>query len=301
MSAVEKIQTVNSFFRTVLAMFVVGGMSAGGWYGYTTYNAAELEGQRKDQELQEAQHALDAKAQALFASQEKVAGQRQLLDQKDVELADKDGEITDLNTEVEQKSVEIERLDTAMRLHKMQRRLARLTVLDIVRDPETDQLYTDIEFVELNETGDPIDEAKRFRIDGDVIYVDYWVVKFEDKYVERADMERGVSICLFHRIFGELQKPKDGFHVDKPGTRPGAYARGSVMSDLEKQIWEDFWSIANDPGKADELGIRALHGDAPSIKVTKGKTYKITIRAAAGPEIEVDEGGVEDETSTVPS
>ena len=85
MSAVEKLQTVNSFFRTVLAMFVVGGMSAGGWYGYTTYNAAEREGQRKDQELQEAQHALDAKEQALVASQEKVAGQRQLLDQKDVD------------------------------------------------------------------------------------------------------------------------------------------------------------------------------------------------------------------------
>jgi hypothetical protein len=291
--AVEKLQTINSFFRTLLALFVVGCMSAGGWYGYTTYNAAELEGQRKDQALQEAQQALDAKEQALAASQQQVASQKQLLNQKDLELAEKDTEITNLNEEVAQQEVEIERLETAMRLHKMQRRLARLTVLDTRQDPETEQLYTKIEFVELDETGEPIGKPKQFEIEGDMVYVDSWVVKFEDKYVERADMERGVSICMFHRIFGERQKPKDGFYLDEPGTRPGPYARGSVMSDLEKRIWDDFWNIANDPVQADELGIRTAHGDAVSIRVTKGKTYTITIRAAAGPEIQVDEDGAD--------
>jgi hypothetical protein len=296
--AVEKLQTINSFFRTVLALFVVGGLSAGGWYGYTTYNAAEIEGQRKDQAIQEAEQALRNKEQELLASHERISSQQQLLVQKDVELAGKDAEITDLNAEVAKQLVEIERLDTAMRLHKMQRRLARLDVLDVVKDTETGEVYTEIEFVELNELGDPIGEARQFRIDGDMVYVDYWVVKFEDKYVELADMERGVSICMFHRIFGELQKPKDGFHLDEPGTRPGAYARGSVMSDLERNIWNDFWGIANDPAKAEKMGIRTLHGDAVSIKVTNGKTYKITIRAAAGPEIEVDEGPAEGDAAT---
>ncbi len=287
--AVEKLQTINSFFRTVLALFVVGCMSAGGWYGYTTYNAAELEGQRKDQELQKAKQALDAKEQALVASQQQIASQQQLLDQKDSELADKAIEITNLNNEVAQQEVEIERLETAMRLHKMQRRLARLSVVDTRQDAETEQLFTKIEFVELDESGGPVGEPKQFEIEGDMVYVDSWVVKFEDKYVERADMERGVSICMFHRIFGERQKPKDGFYLDEPGTRPGPYARGSVMSDLEKRIWDDFWNIANDPVRADELGIRTIHGDAVSTRVSKGKTYTITIRAAAGPEIEVDE------------
>ena len=49
------------------------------------------------------------------------------------------------------------------------------------------------------------------------------------------------------------------------------------------------------------LGIRTLHGDAVSIKVTKGKTYKITIRSAAGPEIEVDEDGAAGDASAVRS
>ena len=43
-------------------------------------------------------------------------------------------------------------------------------------------------------------------------------------------------------------------------------------------IEEDFWSIANNPEKAAELGIRAVHGDAPSMRVQKGKSYKILLR-----------------------
>jgi hypothetical protein len=288
---VEKLQTINSLFRTLLALFVVGGMSMGGWYGYTTYTSAERESERKDQELQDARDALSSAEQELTQKGEEIASQRRQLEQNRIELADKEAKISDLEIEVTQKEEEIQRLDTALRLHKMQRRLARLTVLDIGQDPATGKQFSDIEFVELNEQGDPVGQAKRFRIEGDMIYVDYWVVKFEDKYVEEADLERGMSICMFHRIFGELQKPKDGFYLDEPGSRPGAYARGSVMSDLEKKIWDDFWNIANDAEQAAELGIRALHGDAVSIKVTKGKRYKITIRAAAGPEIQVDETG----------
>ncbi len=293
--AVEKIQTVNSFFRTLLALFVVGGMSMGGYYGYTSYNATELESERKDKELNDAKQALTSAEQQLVHNQEVIDGQHRQLVQKDDELAEQQAEISDLEVEVTEKETEIQRLDMALRLHKMQRRLARLTVLDIAQDPDTGKQFSDIEFVELNDSGDPVGQAKRFRIDGDMIYVDYWVVKFEDKYVELADLERGMSICMFHRIFGELQKPKDGFYLDEPGTRPGAYTRGGVMSDLEKKIWDDFWTIANDSGKAAELGIRALHGDAVSIKVTKGKSYKVTVRAAAGPEIEVDENGGEHE------
>jgi len=279
---VDKLQTINSLFRTFLAMIVVGAMSLGGWYGYTSYHAAERESQRKDQQLQAAQQELEQHRQ-------QIASQRAQLEQKETELAEKEARISDLEIDVAKKEAEIQRLDLALRMHKMQRRLARITVLDVHREQETGELSSEIEFVELNDQGDPIGDAKKFSIAGDVIYVDYWVVKFEDKYVEAADLERGMSICMFHRIFGERQKPAEGFYPDKPGTQPAAYARGGVMSDLEKKIWKDFWSIANDPARAAELGIRAIHGDAVSIKIAKGKTYKITIRAAAGPEIQVEE------------
>lgn len=297
-STFEKLQTINSVIRTLLGLVVVGGIGAASWYGYQTYTAA-------DKDLENAQKQLVAKDQELAenrrqleASRTEIKQREEQLKQKDAEIVQKEAtitkqasEIVDLNEAIKQKDIEIDHLDTALRLHKVKRRLARITVRDVGKDPESGQTFSKIEFVELNELGDPIDKPRAFELEGDLVYVDCMVVKFEDKYVEEADLERGTSICTFNRIFGEFQKPNEGFYLDEPGRRPGAYSRGSVMSDFEKKIWDDFWNIANDPPKASEMGIRALQGDAVSIKVKKGKTYRITIRASGGPEIEVVENG----------
>jgi hypothetical protein len=288
---IEKLQTINSLIRTVLALTVFGGVGAAGWYGYTTYNAAEIDGRRKDE-------ALQAKEQELAKTLRQVKVQEDALAAKDAELADKQTKITEqktqidtLNQEVVRQKAEIQRLDTALRLHKLQRRLAQIRVLETGTDEASGRKFSKIEFMELNEQGDPVGEPKQFSLPGEMVYVDYWVVKFDDKYVEQADLERGTSICLFNRIFGDLQTPKEGCTLDEPGQRPGNYTRGGVMPDLEKKIWDDFWTIANDPQRAAQLGIRTLHGDAVSVKVEKGKTYRITVRASGGPEITVDQGG----------
>ncbi|HPM81270.1 MAG TPA: hypothetical protein PLF81_11255, partial [Candidatus Anammoximicrobium sp.] len=185
---IEKLQTVNSLIRTLLALVLFGGVGAAGWYGYTTYNAAEIEGQRKDAVLRE-------KEQQLASSILQVEMQRQALKAKDDELADKKAEIAKqqkeivtLNEEVIRQQAEIQRLDTALRLHKMERRLARIRVLDAGVDPDSGKKFSKIEFVELNELGDPVGQARQFSLDGEMVYVDYWVVKFEDKYVEQADL-----------------------------------------------------------------------------------------------------------------
>ena len=95
------------------------------------------------------------------------------------------------------------------------------------------------------------------------------MVKFDDKYVEQADIDRSTSLVLFRRIFGEAQKPMDGYPLDNIGARPKAYGQGEELSPFEEKIWTDFWGIANDEKKARELGIRAAHGEAPSIKVKR--------------------------------
>jgi hypothetical protein len=73
--------------------------------------------------------------------------------------------------------------------------------------------------------------------------------------------------------------------LDEVGAAPRVYSRGRKLSDFEKKIWDDFWLIANDPGKARELGIRAAHGGAPFMKVEKGKSYRILLRASGDPTI----------------
>ncbi len=125
---------------------------------------------------------------------------------------------------------------------------------------------------------------KEFTLKGDMIYIDGLSVTFRDEFVEQADLQRGTSLFSFTRMFTDSENPKDGVSLDDVNTRPAAYGKGS-MSDFEKNIWMNFWSIANDKEQAEEMGIASIHGNAVSIKPVKGNSYTIELRASAGPKL----------------
>jgi uncharacterized coiled-coil protein SlyX len=257
----QSVAILNSAVRTLIGLVVMGAVALGGWFGYSTYYEKDL---------------------AIEKASSELALARTDLERKNALLEEKEKTIDSLNVEVQQKQHEIERLDIAMRLLKVDHRVARLSVIDQAADSESGQLVSLVEFQELNDEGMPIGSPKQFRIPGDLIYVDAWVVKFDDKYVEEAEIDRNSSLVLFRRIFGEHQKPLEGFSLDEAGERPTVYGRGDKMSELEKKIWGDFWNVASDEKKQAELGIRAAHGEAPSVKVQKGKSYRLEIRSSAG-------------------
>src|SRR4051812_3681045 len=269
----DTISNVNSAMRNVLLLVLIGGAGYGGYKAYDLYNEPQ-------KQLKEKQTALDD-LQTKFK-------------QANDDLAARQKEIADLSVQLKDKIAEIDRLEVAMKLLHVQHRLARLTVLEqhevpslIPATPTTGNdvgasrpnLMTKIEFVDINDQGQPIGKPKTFDIKGDMIYVDYLTVKFEDKYIEKSDLERGTSIALFQRIFGEHQEPAKGFQLDTVGTRPTAYARGTQMSDFEKKIWDDFWLIANDNKRAQEFGIDAIQGKAVAIRAKPGKSYVIELQS----------------------
>ncbi len=273
---IESLATINSLIRTGLGVLLVGLVGAGGYFGYQTYNARDL--------------AIKAAEEELTAVRGQLAEQENKLEKQRLELTAKDEQIAGLNADIKIKNEKIEKLDTSLRLLKVNHRVAWLTVLEQDTDPATNQLYTIGQFVEVNDKGERLGEPRQFRINGDVVYVDNWVVKFDDKYVEQAEIDRATSLVLFRRIFGESQTPNDGIPLDAVGSRPQAYGNGNQMSEFEQRIWDDFWTIANDEAKAKELGIRAAHGEAPSMKLQKGKSYKIQLRASDGLSITPDSG-----------
>jgi len=279
----DSVSTVNSLIRTLLGVVIVAMVGLAGWYGYSVYNAHDRELKERDEELAEVRNRLDTQSRQL---QEKQL----VLDQQVEMLAERDRQITDLNLDLKKKLAQIQKLDTSLRLLKVNHRVAWLTVVDQGTDDATKDLYTDVSFVEVNDKGEAIDAPRKFRIRGDVVYIDNWVVKFDDKYVEQADIDRATSLVLFRRLFGESQTPNDGFSLDTEGARPRAYSGNHPMSEFEKKIWVDFWSIANDPEKAKELGIRAAHGEAPSMKLKPGKSYKVQLRSSDGLSITPDNG-----------
>ena len=267
----EGLSTVNSFLRTLVAIVVMGAIAVASYIGYDAYTAKERA------------------AEDLVAARDK-------LKQAEAQVALRDEQIVKLHQDVADLKITIEKLETRIALLKVDHRVARLTVVDQAPREEGGMTFSTVEFVELNDEGQPIDTPRQFELPGDTVYVDYLVVKFDDKYVEEKDIDRKTSLCLFSRIFGDQQKPIDGYALDKVNSQPSAYARGGQISDFEKSIWDDFWSIANDEDKAKEKGIRAAHGQALSMKVQKGKSYRIQLRASDGLSI-VPDGNTAGETT----
>jgi hypothetical protein len=232
---------VSNLVRGLVSLAILGLLSAGGWVAYQAY----------DQRLQ-----------------------------LDRELKEKTTQLAAKTAEVERLTKENQKLNLALRLLKIDHRLAEIVVLEQRGGPERPS--TKFQFVELTKDGDPVGEKKVFTVEGDTVYVDAWVIKYADELVENADPLRSTSVCLFRRIFGEYQEPSEGFPLDPAGSRPAVYSQGADMPPLERDIWTNFWEYANNPAKARKAGVRAAHGEAPSIRLERGKLYKVELRASAG-------------------
>jgi len=238
----ETLKTVASLLRSLVALGSLAVVSVGGWLGYDAIHS---------------QSRLEA------------------------ELQKKSAEVTRLTDKVAEQAKKIDELDLSLRLLKRDHRLARLTVEDQWETPEK-KLMTKLRFVEVNDEGQPLDKPREFTLEGDVVYLEAWVVKYLDEFVEKGDPARGTSVCLFKRLYGEHLEPSEGFELDSTHSRPAAYSSGREMPAFEREIWERFWDFANDPEKAQRAGVRAAHGDAPFIKVRSGKTYLVDLRASDG-------------------
>lgn len=190
--------------------------------------------------------------------------------------------VSALEEEISQKQAEIEQLGVRLKLLKVDQRIGQFHVVDQTVDPESGEKVSKVRFLEIDKQGKPIGLPREFEIKGDVAYIEYWVVKFDDKYVEEADPFRNTSIFLFRKIFGEDQKASEVPDIDTIGDRPAVYAQNPEATEFENQLWKDFWKLANDPEAAKSKGIRTAHGEAPNIKMIEGKTYELELRSSGG-------------------
>jgi hypothetical protein len=258
------LNSIGNFFRGLALLGLVVLLGAGSLVGYQAYN--------KHYQLED---DLRSKKELLAAA---------------------DSQIAKLNGEILVKNKQIAELDLAVRLLKVDHRLAEIKVLSQKTDP-TGKISTKIQFVEVDDEGHPIDAPRDFTIDGDIVYVDSWVVKYEDRLVQTGDPMRSTSICLFRRLFGESQKPVEGYELDKVGAEPVIYNRGQQVSEQERDIWSRFWDYANDPALAAKSGMRAVNGEAPSTQLRPGKLYKVELRASGGLSIKPEDVPTEKPTT----
>jgi hypothetical protein len=143
-------------------------------------------------------------------------------------------------------------------------------------------LYTTLLFVEYDKRGEPL-PAKSFTIEGDTAHLDAMVIKFEHDFIAKDDPLRGHSIALFTKLYGEKQRPADGYMIDSPGKIPDIY-RGAdpKVSQFELSLWSDFWKLYEDEEYRKSKGV-ALIGGASGNSVwgpfKPDRLYTITVGA----------------------
>ena len=187
------------------------------------------------------------------------------------QLAERDAQISEL-------TARNQALEAAVRLLRHTERRARLVVLDQAPGPEGHP-RTRVRFTELDSQGDPVGEPREMTLEGDEVYVDTLVVKFEDDFVTAGDALKGKALLLFRRIFSDRRRPAEGEVLDREGQIPQSYAAERAPTAFERELWARFWELANDSGEAKKRGVRALHGEAVSTRLRKDRVYSITLRS----------------------
>jgi len=254
----KTISALNSLLGTLLSLVIVAGLGVGGWFAYRAYYADKWALEDTEKELEEKEKEVTRLSVQLASSQEQVET---------------------LGEELKAKEREIARLSMANRLLKVDHRIARLDVLWQGPSAQTGELTTRVSFVETDEQGKPLERPRVFDIKGEFVRVDALVIKFADQQVEIGDPLRSTSVCLFKQIYGDEDAPKKGFPLDSASSRPAPYERGGKMSDLEREIWANFWDYANDAEKAKKAGVRAAHGQSFFQQVRPQKRYKVFLRS----------------------
>lgn len=279
----DTVSSLNSLVMMTVTLGVVGVLGFTGWMAYDRFLAPELRAkQQAEEELKQAKLDLEQVSGKLSDAEKTVGEQAEEIGKQKETISQQSETIEVQGEQIVVLEEENERLETAMRLLKVNHRLAHIKVLKVDTDESTGETYSEVEFLEMTPEGQPLGKPKQFRLNGDEIRIDCWVVKFDDKYIQESDLHRSTSLCVFKSIYGNVDGPTRAKPLEQQYSRPLAYARGSQLTEFEKKIWDDFWDISNDPRRALELGIRANHGQVNYIKAQEGLTYQVDLRASDG-------------------
>jgi hypothetical protein len=173
---------------------------------------------------------------------------------------------------------EKQRLEAYLKILKHIDRRARIEVLRQAKDQQGN-LQTTIRFTEIDDTGKPMNVSREMTLPGLEVYFDTLVIKFDDYFIEQGDPFKGRALMLFRRIFSSTMRAEDGFVIDIEGQAPEVYAEQQASSAFEKDLWKRFWELANDEKLAKERNVRAIHGDAPYMRLEPDRVYEICLRS----------------------
>jgi len=200
-----------------------------------------------------------------------VAGLFALLGYRGLEMRRLAAEVDRLEQERQELRQYVERLGAS-------RRVAQINVLEQRIDAKG-RIDTSVRFQEIAADG-ALGLPLEANLAGAMVYVEAAVIKFEPEFVAKGDPQRGSSLVMFRRIFGDQQSPQTGELIDQ-ASRPPAADRGEATV-FREHVWNRFWEFVDEPAIAADYGVRVAQCEAVAVPVKAGQVWELSLDAAGG-------------------
>src|SRR5262245_4410874 len=138
------VSQTHALIQSVFRLAIVALLGAGAFFGWKTWSGRE----ETERQLQAARG----------------------------DVARLTGEVSKRDQEIARLNQELERLTLALKLMKVDRRVARVVVLDQQPSKTPGRVTTRVRFEEVDGSGNPIGASHECTIEGDLLYVDAQVV-----------------------------------------------------------------------------------------------------------------------------
>jgi hypothetical protein len=132
---------------------------------------------------------------------------------------------------------------------------------------------------------------------GELVYFESLVIKFEPRLVGEGDPQRGTSLAMFRRIFGDCQAPESVPELDRSARPP--LDESDADGALHAELWARFWELVDDPRLAREFGVRVAQCEAPAAPLRVGQVWELMLDAAGGLNLRRIDDGASDAASSI--
>jgi hypothetical protein len=187
-------------------------------------------------------------------------------------------EVRKLAAQVSQLQRDREKLVEYARRLSASRRVAQADVVDQMTDAQG-RTVSAILWHEIEADG-VLSEPQSIEVVGDQVYFEAAVIKFDYQQVGEGDAQRGASLAVFRRVFGEHQPATSAAELNHSLSK--RLQSTSAQTDFDARLWSLFWKMMEDPPLAEEYGVRVAQCEAPAVRVKAGQVWEVTLDAAGG-------------------
>ena len=183
-----------------------------------------------------------------------------------------------LTAQVAELEEQREQLRTFISRLKASRRVAQADVLQQYLDEQG----RPVSVIRWNQIGldGTLEEPQTIEAVGRLVYFEAALIKFDQDAVGQGDPEKGASLALFRRIFGEDQAASSTGNLEQRSTPPTV--DGRPASEFEHKLWDLFWQMMDDPKLQDRFGVRVAQVEAPAVVLKSGQVWEVSLDAAGG-------------------